>query len=40
MIDSLAYANPDYYVAGSTRGQYEASALKLYKMSHLHFQLS
>ena len=30
---------PDYHIACNTRGQYEASVLKLYTMYNLHYQL-
>ena len=33
MIDSLAWANPDYYLVGRTQGQHETSALNLYAFS-------
>ena len=32
-IDSLAWANPDYYLVGRTHGQHETSALNLYAFS-------
>ena len=34
------FANPDYYIAGSTCGYYRASALNLHTVSSLHYQLS
>ena len=30
---------PDYHIACNTRGQYEASVLKLYTVYNLHYQL-
>ena len=30
---------PDYHIACNTGGQYEASVLKLYTVSNLHYQL-